>query len=277
MDRKKKSLVGRIALTAILFAFAIICIFPFLWMVSSSFKNEIDVMEFPIRLIPRTINKTNYSTVWFKSDFPLYYLNSIIVTGLTMVGSLILSTVSAYGFARLRFRGKKVMFAVFLAVLMVPVQVTLLPKYIYFGMLKINNTFWALILPGIFSAYNVFLMRQYFEAIPNDLSEAAEIDGAGHFRTFYQVCFPLVRAGFVTMLLFQFSWTWNDYINPLIYCNKEKLLTLTVGLQRFQQAQSTHYALIMAGCTLALAPLLLIFLFTQKYYIESFASAGIKG
>lgn len=269
--------IKKTTLSLVLAFFAILCIFPFLWMVSSSFKNEIDVMEFPIRLIPNPINNNNYRTVWTKSNFPSYYKNSLFVTGVTLVGSLILSTVASYGFARLRFRGKKIIFAVYLATLMVPVQVTLLPKYIYFGQLHLNNTFWALILPGIFSAYNVYLMRQYFESIPFELTEAAEIDGAGYFRTFFQICFPLAKAGFVTMLLFQFTWTWNDYINPLIYCNTERLLTLTVGLQRFQQAQSTHYALIMAGCTLALAPLLIIFIFTQKYYIDSFASSGVKG
>ncbi len=272
-----KRKTGKWILTFVLLCLAVICIFPFLWMVSTSFKNEMDVMEFPIKLIPDPVNLTNYITVWMKSAFPSYYRNSIIVTGLTLFGSLVLSTVASYGFARLRFRGKKAIFIVYVATLMVPVQVTLLPKYIYFGQFHLNNTFWALILPGIFSAYNVFLMRQYFEGIPKELTEAAEIDGAGFFRTFYQICFPLVKAGFVTMLLFQFTYTWNDYINPLIYCNKESLLTLTVGLQRFQQAQSTHYALIMAGCTLALAPLLLIFIFTQKYYIDSFASSGVKG
>lgn len=277
MDSRTQDFWKRILLSLILAAFAVLCIFPFLWMVSSSFKNEIDVMEFPIRLIPKNINRNNYTTVWTKSDFPNYYRNSLFITGTTLFGSLVLSTVAAYGFARLRFRGKKIMFAVYLSTLMVPVQVTLLPKYIYFGQLHLNNTFWALILPGIFSAYNVYLMRQYFESIPYELTEAAEIDGAGHFRIFWQICFPLVKAGFVTMLLFQFTWTWNDYINPLIYCNKETLLTLTVGLQRFQQSQSTHYALIMAGCTLALAPLIIIFLFTQKYYIESFATSGVKG
>lgn len=277
MRRDKVETSRRIILTLILLVLAVVCVFPFLWMVSASFKNEADVMEFPVRLIPDPVNRTNYQTVWLKSDFPSYYLNSVFVTAVVMIGSLLLSTVAAYGFSRLRFRGKKLIFAVYMATLMVPVQVTLLPKYIYFGFLHINNTFWALILPGIFSAYNVYLMRQYFDAVPYELSEAAEIDGAGHLRVFWQVCFPLVRAGFVTMLLFQFTWTWNDYINPLIYCNKESLLTLTVGLQRFQQSNSTHYALIMAGCTLALAPLILVFLLTQRYYIESFATSGVKG
>lgn len=277
MKRNQAEQYRRVALTILLLLLAVVCVFPFLWMVSASFKNEADVMEFPIKLIPDPVNKNNYRTVWLKSSFPSYYLNSVFVTAVVMVGSLALSTVAAYGFSRFRFRGKKIIFAVYMATLMVPVQVTLLPKYIYFGFLRINNTFWALILPGIFSAYNVYLMRQYFDAVPAELTEAAEIDGAGYFRVFWQICFPLVRAGFVTMLLFQFTWTWNDYINPLIYCNKESLLTLTVGLQRFQQSNSTHYALVMAGCTLALAPLIILFLFTQKYYIESFATSGVKG
>ncbi|GAA4655214.1 carbohydrate ABC transporter permease [Anaerocolumna aminovalerica] len=277
MNSKCKTFLLRLVITALVGIFALLCIFPFIWMVSASFKNEIDVMEFPIRIIPKVVNWNNYPTVWFKSDFPLYYKNSLIVTSVTLIGTMILSTTAAYGFARLKFRGKNIIFAVYLATLMVPVQVVLLPKYIYFGQLHLNNTFYALILPGIFSAFNTFLMRQYFEGIPYELTEAAQLDGANHFRTFFQVILPLTKSGLVTLLLFSFSWTWNDYINPLIYCNKESLLTLTVGLQRFQQAQSTHYALIMAGCTLALAPLIILFLFTQKYFIESFASSGVKG
>lgn len=277
MNGRWKKFLIRVIATLLVGMLALICVFPFVWMVSASFKNEMDVMEFPIRLIPKTVNWTNYATVWLKSDFPNYYRNSLFVTGVTILGTTFLSTTAAYGFARLKFRGKNLIFAVYLATLMVPVQVTLLPKYIYFGMLHLNNTFYALILPGIFSAFNTFLMRQYYEDIPYELTEAAQIDGAGHFRIFWQIMLPLTKAGLVTLLLFSFTWNWNDYINPLIYCNKEELLTLTVGLQRFQQAQSTHYALIMAGCTLALAPLIILFLFTQKYFIESFASSGVKG
>jgi len=277
MKAKDKILFLKVLITFTVGAFAIICIFPFVWMVSASFKNEIDVMEFPIRIIPKIVNWTNYISVWTKSDFPLYYVNSLFVTGVTLLGTIVLSTLAAYGFARLKFRGKNWIFAIYIATLMVPVQVTLLPKYIYFAQLHLNNTFWALILPGIFSAFNTFLMRQYFEEIPYELTEAAEIDGAGFFRTFYQIILPLAKPGFVTLILFSFTWTWNDYINPLIYCNKDNLLTLTVGLQRLQQAESTHYALIMAGCTMALAPIIVLFLFTQKYFIESFASSGVKG
>lgn len=273
----KKDLTVKIICTILIAILAFICVFPFIWMVSASFKNEMDVMEFPIRIIPKVVNWNNYPDVWMHSDFPNYYKNSLIVTGVTLLGTTILSTTAAYGFARLKFRGKEFIFGIYMATLMVPVQVTLLPKYIYFGQLHLNNTFHALILPGIFSAFNTFLMRQYFEEIPYELTEAAQLDGASHFRIFSQIVVPLSKPGIATMILFGFSWTWNDYINPLIYCNKEELLTLTVGLQRFQQAQSTHYALIMAGCTMALAPLILLFIFMQKYFVESVAYAGVKG
>ena len=181
MKPKTKELLFKLLATLLVGSLAIVCVFPFIWMVSASLKNEIDVMEFPIRIIPKVVNWNNYATVWLKSDFPNYYRNSLFVTGVTLLGTICLSTTAAYGFARLKFRGKNLIFAVYMATLMVPIQVTLLPKYIYFGQLHINNTFYALILPGIFSAFNTFLMRQYYEGIPYELTEAAQIDGAGHF------------------------------------------------------------------------------------------------
>ena len=153
MKANTRTLILRIGATLIVALLAVICVFPFIWMVSASFKNEIDVMEFPIRIIPKVVNWTNYSTVWLKSDFPNYYRNSLIVTGITLVGTICLSTTAAYGFARLKFRDKGLIFGIYLATLMVPVQVTLLPKYIYFGQLHLNNTFYALILPGIFFGF----------------------------------------------------------------------------------------------------------------------------
>ncbi len=277
MSNKTRRLIGRIIVTLIMLAFGLLCIFPFIWMVSTSFKNEVDVMEFPIRIIPKVWNFANYPKVWFESNFPTYYLNSIKVTGLTLIGDFCLTTTAAYAFGRLKFRGKEVIFALYLATMMVPVQVMLLPKYIYFGWMGINNTHLALILPGIFSAFGVFLMRGFFESIPKEITEAACIDGANHFRIFLQVILPLAKSGITTLVLFSFSWCWNDYINPLIYINSDKLFTLTIGLQRFQESSSTHYALIMAGATVSLLPLIVLFLFAQKYFIESFANVGIKG
>lgn len=275
--KTKKRLAGRIFATIIVALFALFCIMPFIWMISTSFKYEMDVMNFPFKLVEDRVNFDNYRVVWTESNFPTYYLNSIKVTALSLVGNLVFTTLCAYGFARLRFRGKEVIFALYLATMMIPDQVTLLPKYLYFSSLGLTNNHLSLILPAMFNVFGVFLMRGYFESIPFEITEAANIDGAGQLRTFAQVILPLARPGVMTLLLLSFTWSWNDYLNPLIYLSSDKLLTLTVGLQRFQESASTHYALIMAGATVSLIPILILFLFTQKYFIESFASAGIKG
>lgn len=277
MGYQRKRLVIRIITTIIVGIFALMFIFPFLWMLSTSFKYEIDVMEFPVHLIPQRWNFQNYVTVFTKSDFPGYYLNSIKVTFLTIIGELCITTMAAYAFARLKFRGKKIFFMVYLSTMMVPGQVLLLPKYIYFQSMHITNTHLALILPGLFSVFGVLLMRQVFMQIPFEYTEAAYLDGASHPEIFLKLILPLAKPGLMTALLLAFSWSWNDYINPLVFLSNDKLFTLTVGLQRFQEDASTNYALIMAGATVSLIPLIILFLFTQKYFIESFASAGVKG
>ena len=252
MGYQRKRLVIRIITTIIVGIFALMFIFPFLWMLSTSFKYEIDVMEFPVHLIPQRWNFQNYVTVFTKSDFPGYYLNSIKVTFITIIGELCITTMAAYAFARLKFRGKKILFMVYLSTMMVPGQVLLLPKYIYFQSMHITNTHLALILPGLFSVFGVLLMRQVFMQIPFEYTEAAYLDGASHPAIFLKLILPLAKPGLMTALL-------------------------TVGLQRFQEDASTNYALIMAGATVSLIPLIILFLFTQKYFIESFASAGVKG
>lgn len=274
---KRNQLILRIVATVAVGIMALMCIFPFVWMISTSFKFEIDVMEFPVRLIPKNWNFTNYTNVWENSDFPLYYLNSLKVTLITVVGELIITTLAAYAFARLKFRGRGLLFTIYLSTMMIPGQVLLLPKYIYFSQLGITNTHLSLILPGLFSVFGVLLMRQSFSGIPFEITEAAYIDGASHPRIFGQLILPLAKPGLMTLMLLSFTWVWNDYINPLVFLSNENLFTLTVGLQRFQEEASTNYALIMAGATISLIPLIIVFLFAQKYFIESFASAGIKG
>lgn len=274
---KNRRLAGRVAATVIIGALAVLFIFPFLWMLSTSFKYEIDVMEFPVRLIPKNWNFKNYVTVFTKSDFPGYYLNSIKVTFIAVAGELCITTMAAYAFGRLNFRGKKLLFTLYLSTMMVPGQVLLLPKYIYFSQLHITNTHLSLILPSLFSVFGVLLMRQVFMQIPFEYTEAAYIDGASHLKIFWNLILPLAKPGLMTALLLGFTWSWNDYINPLVFLSNEDLFTLTVGLQRFQEDASTNYALIMAGATVSLIPLIVLFLFTQKYFIESFASAGVKG
>lgn len=263
--------------TVLMAAGAIVSVFPFLWMISTSFKVEIDVLEFPIRLIPKTWNFNNYVTVFTKSSFPLYYWNSIKVTFWTVLGSLFFSATAAYGFAKLRFKGREVLFLVYLATMMVPTQAIMLPKYVMFRMWNLSDTHWALILPGLFSAFSVFFLRQNFMTIPDAYLEAAKIDGAGYLWTFANIMLPLGKGALITLTLLNFTWSWNDYLNPLIFLSSNERLTITVGLQRFQETYSTNYALIMAGASTALVPILILFLCAQKYFVESFAAAGVKG
>jgi multiple sugar transport system permease protein len=274
---KKIVRIFRVVVTLLVAVFALLCIMPFVWMISTSFKYEIDVMNFPFKLIEDRVNVTNYATVWFKSNFPLYYWNSIKVTGFSLLGNLAFTTMAAYAFGRLRFRGKEIIFAVYLATMMIPDQVTILPKYLYFGAMRITDSHLALILPAIFNVFGTFLMRGYFESIPFELTEAAVVDGAGQFRIFSRVILPLAPAGVMTLLLLSFSYSWNEYLSPLIFLISENLFTITIGLQYFMDSASTNFALIMAGATLAVFPVLIFFLFSQKYFIESFAAVGIKG
>jgi multiple sugar transport system permease protein len=275
MNARKISL--RLATTIIVTLFAVSCLFPFAWMLSTSFKYEIDVMEFPIRLIPKNWNFSNYINVVLGSNFPTYYLNSVKVAVLSVFGQLLITTLAAYAFARLRFRGKEVLYALYLVTMMVPAQVIILPKYLYFSQLSLTNSHSALILPSLFSVFGVLLMRNAFQSIPFEITEAAYIDGASHLRIYAQLIMPLAKPTLMTLILIAFTWSWNDYINPLIFVTKDSLLTITVGLQKFTDEASNNYALIMAGASLALIPIIAIFMIAQKFFIESFANAGVKG
>ena len=196
---------------------------------------------------------------------------------LSVAGQLLVTTMAAYAFARLRFRGKELLYALYLATMMVPAQVIILPKYLYFSQLGLANTHWSLILPSFFSVFGVLLMRGAFQSIPFELTEAAYIDGASHPLIYWKLILPLAKPSLMTLVLIAFTWSWNDYINPLIFLSKDAMLTLTVGLQKFADEASNNYALIMAGASLSLIPIIAIFVTAQKYFIESFASAGIKG
>ena len=277
LSTKYKQLAGRVITTIFLLGIALLFLFPFLWMVSTSFKYEIDVMEVPVRLIPKNWNFNNYRQVFQNSNFPSYYRNSIKVSVLTILGELVVTTMAGYAFGRLQFRGKKLLYTLYLATMMVPGQALLLPKFMYFSQLNITNTHLSLILPGLFSVFGVMLMKNTFQQIPFELTEAAYIDGANHVHIFLRLILPLAKAGIMTLLLLSFTWVWNDYMNPLVFLSSESLFTIPIGLQRFQEEASTSYALIMAGATISILPLMIIFLFTQKYFTESFASAGIKG
>lgn len=253
-------------------------LFPFIFMISSSFKPLSKIFEFPFKIIPDPFILKNYIDIMNpRYDFTRWYANSIVMVVLTLLFKTVIVSITAYSFARLRFRGKDKIFIIFLSALMLPGDVTLIQRYVIYKFINITDTVWALVLPFTFDVYFVFLLRQFFITIPYELTESAIIDGCGHLRIFYKIILPLAKPAVVTMLLFTFVWSWNDYTSPFIFITDVKKQMLTVGIAMFQETKSQNYALQMAGSSLSLVPVLILFLFLQKYFVEGIATSGIKG
>lgn len=268
----------KLLLTVILGVFGVAMVLPFLWMLSTSFKIPIDVFNYPIEWIPKNFNWNNYSRVWNGSQpFDLYYFNSVKVTIITVLGTVIICSAAAYGFARIQFKGRDAVFFIFLATLMIPDQVTLVPRFIIFNYLGIYDTHAALILPGMFTAFGVFLLRQFYVGIPEDFSEAAKIEGAGHFQTWIRIIVPLSKPSLVSLVILSFTWNWNEFVNPLVFLASKELYTIPLGLTNFIDESGTDYTLMMAAAVSSILPVILLFLACQKWFIEGVVSSGVKG
>lgn len=268
----------KLLLTIVLIAFGTAMVLPFLWMLSTSLKKPIDVFTYPIEWIPQTLHWDNYKRVWAGSQpFGLYYYNSVKVTLLTVIGTIVVSSAAAYGFSRIRFKGRDAVFFLFLATLMIPDQVTLVPRFIIFNYLGIYDSHLALILPGMFTAFGVFLLRQFYLTIPEDFSEAARIEGATHFGIWTRIIIPLSKPSLVSLLILSFTWNWNEFVNPLVFLASKELYTVPLGLTNFIDEAGTDYTLMMAAAVSSIVPVVLIFLACQKWFIEGVVSSGIKG
>jgi multiple sugar transport system permease protein len=267
-----------IILTIILVGFGIAMVLPFVWMLSTSFKKPIDVFVYPIEWIPKSFEWDNYRRVWAGSKpFSLYYYNSLKVTVLTVIGTIIVSSAAAYGFARIPFRGRDFVFFVFLATLMIPDQVTLIPRFFIFHYLGLYDTHLALILPGMFTAFGVFLLRQFYVGIPEDFSEAARMEGANHFGIWTRIIIPLSKPALVSLLILSFTWNWNEFVNPLVFLASKNLYTVPLGLTNFIDESGTDYTLMMAAAVSSILPVIILFLACQKWFIEGVVSSGVKG
>ena len=255
----------------------VIALFPFVWMLSSSFKEEKEMFVFPIQWIPTVFHTENYSTAWNMVNFGRAMLNSLKIAGIITIGQLLTSATAAYAFAKIPFRGRNKVFLGYLATMMVPFQVVMIPQFILFRQMGINNTHLALILPGIFSVFGVFMLRQFFQGIPDELIEASRLDGCNEFMILVRIILPLSGAALSSLAIFTFRWQWNDYLAPLIYLNDKKLFPVTIALAQFRMENMTLYTLIMAGSVISLVPVVVLFLFTQKYLIEGITMSGLKG
>jgi multiple sugar transport system permease protein len=270
--------VGKFITTLIMGAVGLLFLTPFIWMLSASMKVEADVFRYPIEWIPRNFNMVeNYTEVWINSPFITYYWNAIKVSVFTTAVSVLVSSMAAYGFAKISFKGREFVFFLILALYMIPPQSILVPQFIIYRNLNLYDTHLGLVLLTSFSVLGTFLLRQFFLGINNEFIESAKIDGAGHLKSFVSIAIPLVRPAIATYAILRFIWTWNDYQNPLIFLRSEALFTLQLGINSFADAYGNYYSLIMAAAVSAILPLLIIFIIGQKHVIEGIAMGGVKG
>lgn len=255
---------------------ALIMIIPFIWMLSTSLKTNGATMVLPPKIIPDEINWENYKKV--AEVFPVYrfLFNSVVVAVVSTLGQLLICSMAAYAFSRLKFRGRDVLFLLYLATLMVPSQVTMTPQFILMKYLGWLDSYQGLILPGIFNAFGTFLMRQFFLGIPKELEEAAFIDGASHFRVYWQIILPLAKPALATLAVFSFMQSWNSFLWPLIIVSDPKMMTLPLGLSLLQGRWETNWNLMMAGVMISVLPILAVYLFAQKYFIQGITLSGLK-
>jgi multiple sugar transport system permease protein len=272
-----------------LLAILVICagyLLPFVWMLSTSLKRVDQVMTNPPSLIPHPLMPGNFTKVITsdKVDFPLYTRNTLIIAALTVLGTTLSSAIVAYGFAKIRFKGRGFLFVLMLSTMMIPFPVMMLPLFIIFRFigdhtpLQMLGTFKPLWLPGWFgSAFSIFLLRQFFLTIPDDIGEAARIDGCGEWGIFWRIMLPLSRPALSVVALFSFMWAWNNFLGPLLFIQRPDQYTLALGLQAFQSAQGgTDWNLLMAASMLVMLPVLILFFLAQKTFIRGIATTGLK-
>lgn len=250
-------------------------VFPFLWMVATSLKTGVDIYN--ISLIPHPMKLTSYKTVIENTEFIRWFGNSLFVATTTTISVLFFDTLVGYTFAKLEFKGKKVIFIIILSTLMVPTEMLIIPWYLGITKLQLFNSYISLIFPGLSSAFGIFLMKQFFEAVPNDLLEAGRIDGLSEFGIFLKAAVPLVKPAISALGIFTFLGNWNAFLWPVIAVDNTSLYTLPVGLSLFSSEAYNQWDLIMAGSCIATIPVLIIFLIFQKQIIEGIHMTGIKG
>ncbi len=275
--KKSRAVLRRVLLYIVLILIAVIMVVPFLWMLSTSLKTQYDAVKIPPVWIPDPPQWENYVKLFTEQPMFQFMLNTIKIVFFVVLGQLFFSSLAAYSFARISFKGRNVVFFFYIATLMVPGQVTMIPTYLMFAKAGLTDNHLALILPAFFSAFGVFLLRQFFMSLPRELEEAAEIDGCNPFMTYWRIMLPLVVPAMLTLGVFTLMNTWNDYMGPLIYLSSPEKYTMTLGIAYFKGVYTTQWNLVMAGSIVSVVPILIAYLCAQKYFIEGIAFSGVKG
>lgn len=281
LGQKRKKLICKLLWYVLVCLLAVIFIIPVYWMVLMSFKPLSEMYVVPIPWFPRPpFQISNYVEAWQNYPFPTYFKNTITVVLLTTVGNVFSATLTAYGFARIKFPGRNVLFVILISSMMLPFQVKTIPLFQMYKLAGWLDTLLPLIVPAFFAAatpFYVFLMRQFFLSIPEDLSAAARIDGCGSFRIFRSIFLPLTKPAIVTVCLFSFMDNWNDFFLPLIFINSNENKTLSLGLAGMTGQYVSEWHIIMAASVITVLPCVIVFLFAQKYFVEGIAVSGLKG
>jgi multiple sugar transport system permease protein len=269
--------VIKLILTVLIATIASLVIYPFLWMISASFKKPIDIFSYPVQWIPGYWYPDNYEYVLNNADVLIIYFNSLKVSVISVFGAGVTSFLAAYGFTKLKFPGRDFLFLVMISTLMIPAQVTFVPRFAMFTWLKLIDTHWALILPGMLAVFGTFLLRQFLLQIPNSLSEAARIDGAGDFTICWKIMFPIAKPAIATFIIIVFSHHWNDYETPLIFIRSRELYTIPLALASFNDETGVMYHYVMALTAVSVIPLFIVFFAFQKYFIQGLTAGSVKG
>lgn len=248
---------------------SIIILSPLFWMISTSLKSPAEIAQYPPSLIPKEFHFSNYIEAWKTAAFTRWTMNTLFIAVFVMIGNVLVNSLIAYGFAKIPFKGKNILFVLVISTMLIPGFVTLVPQYILFSKLGWLNTYLPLIVPAFLgSAFFIFLLRQFTASIPDELIEAAMLDGASHLQIWWKIILPLTRPALITVAIFSFNGAWNDLLGPLLYINDENLYTLQIGLTTFKGTVQTQWHYLMSMSVMVLLPVLLLFFFFQRYFIE---------
>jgi multiple sugar transport system permease protein len=261
----------------VLLPVALLMIVPLLWMFVTSVETLSETRHFPPILVPSGVQLGNYTEVLRDAPFARWFLNTVIVTVVVVVGNLLLCSLAGYAFARIKFFGREVVFLLVLATLMIPFQVIIIPTFVIVRELGMIDTLWALIVPNLANAFGIFLLRQFFRTLPVELEEAARIDGASRLGVLFKIVLPLSGPALATLAVIMFLWTWNDFLWPLVTIYNPNHMTLQLGLTTFQGAHQSNTNLLMAANVMSMVPVLVLFFVAQRYFIRGIATTGLKG
>lgn len=263
---------------ALLILFALTMIFPFYWLLRSSFMNQSEIFLIPIKWLPSELKWSNYKEALTVVPFALYFKNTLFLVAVNVLGAVFSNSFVAFGFARIAFKTRQFWFAVVLLTMMLPAAVMLIPQFVGWKLVGGYNTYMPLTIPAFFgSAFYIFLLRQFYSTIPHEYDEAAYVDGANYLQIYWKILLPLSKPALMTVGLFTFMGVWNDFFGPLLYLNDNSKWNLSLGLQSFIGEYVSQWELLMAGATVVLIPLVIVFFFTQKTFIEGVALTGVKG